>query len=336
MNKKKKSWVILVAVSIVILWTIVSPKMIVLAEEGIGFSYHNKIPKNQITKGSYFDLLVKPKDQQVLVTEIRNESRETIEIKISINDSKTNQNGQIEYGPSTLKNTKTLPYKLNDILTGPSEVTLKKGEVKEVEFVLKVPEKAFEGVLLGGIQLEKMTKDEPSDKEISVKNKYAYNFSISIRENKKILPYEIETQGTSFLNVNDQKWINLAISNNSQEIVKEMKVETIITEENSNEVLLENVAENLKMAPMSIMEYLIPFPEGAPGKYIEKTKVTTGKDVISWENTFTISEKLNQLGNEKLIERNQNGFNILWVIGILATLLIGTLILFIVIKLYKK
>ncbi|MGO3711025.1 WxL protein peptidoglycan domain-containing protein [Vagococcus salmoninarum] len=308
----------------------------VQAEEGIGFSYYNQIPKNQLTEGSYFDLLVKPKDKQTLITEVRNESSESITVKVSINDSKTTGTGIIDYGPSNLENTKGLELKLNDILTGPTEVILKKGEVKELEFQLVLPEKSFEGVILGGIQLEKVTKNQVSKDAVSVQNKYAYAFSVSLRENKKKLDYNLNAVSSSYEQTARGNQVKIKVTNDTQEIVKKLQLSTIITASDAKEVLLEKASDNMKMAPMSVMDYAIEFPKAEPGKYVAKTIAKAGKQEWSWENEFEVLEQDQVLGSQ-VLEDDEPGKNSLsWVVAIILTLIIGTGILFVAIKLYKK
>ncbi|MGY3747041.1 WxL protein peptidoglycan domain-containing protein [Vagococcus salmoninarum] len=308
----------------------------VQAEEGIGFSYYNQIPKNQLTEGSYFDLLVKPKDKQTLITEVRNESSESITVKVSINDSKTTGTGVIDYGPSNLKNTKGLAIKLNDILTGPTEVTLKKGEVKELEFQLVVPEKSFEGVILGGIQLEKVTKNIVSKEAVSVQNKYAYAFSVSLREDKKKLAYDLNSVKSDYQVTSRGSQVTLEITNDTQEIVKDLKLSTIITALDAKEVLVEKVSDKIKMAPMSVMDYTVEFPKEAPGKYITRTTAQAGKQEWRWENEFEVLEQDQALGNQVLEDDEPGKNSLFWVVAIILTLISGTGVLFVAIRLYKK
>lgn len=331
-NKKK---LIRCLLSLTVIWLVVNAfSKIVEAEEGIGFSYVNVIPKNQMSEGSYFDLLVKPKASQTLVTEIKNESLETIKIKLSINDSTTTQTGTIEYGPSSLKNRKGEYPKLTEMLTGPTEITLKKGEVQTVELKLTVPDEVFEGVILGGVQLERIMAKTESEKAVSVKNKYAYAFSVSIRESDKLLAPKLENLGGSYSSVDGKEQVKIELENQSQEIVKNMKMTTIISKKDSNKVLLEDVLEDMKMAPQSIMDYRIDFPNVEAGSYVAKTNILVGKKVFSWENFFEVSEGEERSSSRKLDVTKDEQVNYLGIVAIIATIIIGTGIIFLVIKLY--
>lgn len=305
------------------------------AEEGIGFSYRNQLPKNQSSQGSYFDLLVKPSLKQTLVTEIKNESQTEMTVKISINDSKTTPTGTIEYGPSSLRNTEENVIKLTELLSGPTEVTLKSGETKNVEFQLRVPEKSFEGVILGGIQLEQVMPKTVSKKAVSVKNKYAYAFSVSLRESEKKITYQLSSVESSYNVSDNQGQVTVDVENDSQEIVKELTLATVLTEKDSNEVIVEEVVTNLKMAPKSIMAFQFNVNDLAAGNYVTKTLAKAGGQEWQWENTFEVKE-IKSKPEKQLIETDVPQVNYGSVILIGFTVLIGTAILFIVLKLARK
>lgn len=330
--KKRLVWLSFISL---ILWC-VGQRMTLRAhaEEGIGFSYYNKTPKNQVSEGSYFDLLVKPKGQQTLVTEIRNESTETITITISISDSKTTGTGVIEYGPSQLINTKNLVYKLSDILTGPSEVKLKKGEVKEVKFNLNVPEKSFEGVILGGIQLEKTTKKSENEGADTIRNKYAYAFSVSLRENDQKLPYRLNSERVTYLTNEELGQVAVSVSNDSQEIVKEMTLSTVITAEESDEVIAESLTDKMKMAPMSVMDYLIEFPNAEPGRYLVKTKAVAGDQEWNWETKFDLTKE--EIEAPKVVKKTPKKVNYLGIMTLIVTIIVGLVFAVSLIQSYRK
>ncbi|MGO2099734.1 WxL protein peptidoglycan domain-containing protein [Vagococcus salmoninarum] len=333
-NQKRCIKVIVSTFLIIFFLVAFKPNYVNGAEEtGIGFSYHNLIPKNQRTDGSYFDLLVKPKSEQELITEIRNESNKEIKIKISINDAKTNESGVIEYGPTSLKNVIDNPVKLSEILIGPSEVNLKKDEVKQIKFKLRMPEKEFNGVILGGIQLEKIQKAYSSKESLSIKNKYAYVFSVSLRENSKLEQYQISS-GVSTYSENS-KTVKVTVNNDSQEIIKNMKIATILTKKDSKQVLAESSSSNMKMAPKSTLEYPVSFENIEAGDYQTKTIVEANKKKWVLVEDFEVKEDYaNDQEQLNPIEERKN--NIPLLVVLLISIILGTLILYIALKMYYK
>lgn len=305
--------------------------------DGLGFTYYNQLPDNQISEGNYFDLLVKPGHKQTLVTEFRNEKKEEMTIQIRINDAKTAENGVIEYGMSSLESTTGNRYKLTDYLTGPDKVSLKAGEIKQVAFELTMPDTSFKGVILGGIQLAAITEGKESKSRVSIRNEFSYAFSISLRQTEALVPYQISF-GEAHFNSEDKR-VRLKMNNDSQEIIKNMTVSTIITAVDSDKVLIEAVTKNKKMAPMSVMTYPVSFPKAKLGRYKMVTKVSVEAEEWETEQEFDVlaTEEYEKNREEIDISDSSNKklrLGVFIVLGV--TLLVGTVILFSVLRLSKQ
>lgn len=337
-NKYFKKNIVRMTLIISLLWIGVSCPQKVLGEEneGVGFSYYNHAPKNQIAEGGYFDLLVEPGTEQTLITEISNESAEEMTVKININDATTAETGIIEYGPSSLKGHSEREHSLSDILNGPEEVTLKKGETKRVAFKLTVPTKPFKGVLLGGIQLEKKMAKHEGKNALSIQNKYAYVFSVSLREEKAKSKIDLSSTESLFVLTNDGGQVNVMITNNSPEIISEMNLAAAVTRKGKKAVLVETALENVKMAPMSVMAYPIDLDQLEPGKYLTETTAKIGKKEWRWIEEFEIKKTENKVGIKNQTVNQSLTIKLGTVIAIVLILVAGTIVLFITIKLYQQ
>ena len=85
----------------------------------MGYSVKANIPENQIDKDkSYFDLKMKPNEEQAITLTVSNSSEEKIELNIVPNNAKTNQNGVIDYSEENLKKDNSQVYSLTDIISG--------------------------------------------------------------------------------------------------------------------------------------------------------------------------------------------------------------------------
>ncbi|MFD2385738.1 DUF916 domain-containing protein [Enterococcus rivorum] len=90
-----------------------------------GFSYQIIFPDNQIEKDlGYFKLNLAPNTKQNLEIILTNPTDEKVVVGVDINGAKTNQNGVVEYGTSTIKNDKSLAFPFEKLATGPDEVVL--------------------------------------------------------------------------------------------------------------------------------------------------------------------------------------------------------------------
>lgn len=271
---------------------VISQSLVSLAVEretgSIGFTYHNEIPENQISAGNFFDLLVKAGEKQRLVTRIQNHEKHDMMIKISINDSKTTPTGLIEYGESRLQNTPTLKYSLVDYLTGPKEVLVKAQTSQVVTFDLTMPTEAFDGLLLGGIQLQEVTTEKVEGSGFSVENEYAYVFSVSLRQNHKEVDLTLNSWPTTYQSDNNQGFVTLAITNDSRLIGKELSLRATLYEAGTEEPLAESQLRDFKLAPMSLFNYSMPTNKLVPGEYLTKTTIKNADQEWSWEEGFTV------------------------------------------------
>lgn len=286
----------------------------------INFSYQNRIPKNQNVKGNYFDLLVKPETIQTLVTEVSNLSQKDIVVKVMINDAKTTAQGLIEYGPNKLKSVGESELTLTNILKGPSEIELKKGETKEIEFQLKMPKKEFKGVILGGIQLQEVKKEIARQEETKLENEYAYIFSVSVRETKEKADLQFSHERSYYENDLHDGKVKVMINNDSQEIAKEIKLESQVTSIETGEIVAELKRNEIKIAPMSIMAVELPYPNAKIGKYKVVNVMTINDRKLEFESEFEIKDKnLKGKGNKVVAVTKTKSW--------LPSIIIGTIIL---------
>ncbi|MGO2267813.1 WxL protein peptidoglycan domain-containing protein [Vagococcus salmoninarum] len=296
---------------------------------GIGFTYHNEIPENQIAAGNFFDLLVEPGAEQTLVTRIHNYENYDMMIKISINDSKTSASGLLEYGESSLQNTSELKYSLVDYLTGPKEVLVKAQTSEVINFHLKMPGETFDGLLLGGVQLQEVGREPAEVTGFAVENEYAFVFSVSLRQNHKEVPLKLNSSPTTYQHDNDQSVVTLAITNDSRLIGKELKLRTTLYEAGTEEPLAESQLTDFKLAPMSIFNYSMPTNKLVPGEYLTKTTINSAGQEWLLEEVFTVKAEVGGGTEPQLIRRKRSKI-LLPLLLVASCLLVSTAILYFV------
>lgn len=150
------------------------------------FSVEPILPDNPITnKHTYFDLLVKPEQRQILVIHMRNDTEKEVVVEPKINAATTNINGVVEYGNSNTKLDETAPYNLSELVTPEeTEVTIAPKSSYDLKITVQMPKEDFKGVLAGGITLQEKehTEDKSVNKKenqgLAIENKYAYVVAI--------------------------------------------------------------------------------------------------------------------------------------------------------------
>lgn len=120
----------------------------------MGYSVKANLPENQIDKNkTYFDLKMDPNQKEEISLTVKNSSEEEIILNIVPNNSKTNQNGVIDYSDENLEKDKSLKYSLTDIISGKQKIKLNPGETKDVTFSIKMPNEELQGIILGGFYI---------------------------------------------------------------------------------------------------------------------------------------------------------------------------------------
>lgn len=290
---------------------------------GIGFSYQNILPSNQLSEGNYFDVSVAPKEKQVLVTEVTNLSSQEIIIQIELNDASTTSNGEINYNKGNQKSSQH--YQLNDLISFPSEISLRVGETKTIDYVLTAPEQPIKGVLLGGVQLRQKNKAE-QEKQGTINNEYAYLFSLSIRSDERVIPHKLAITNSTDKIKSQEKTFFLPIANQRPNLIKEMEIETRLKSEMSKKIIRKTKQQGLKMAPLSTLDFPFNYSDLAIGNYQLSTTATIGKEKWRWITQFELNAE-GQLTDKIVTKESKKNANVsyFWLFsgGIIVTLICG-------------
>ncbi|MGR5990596.1 DUF916 domain-containing protein [Bacillus paranthracis] len=152
---------------------IVSILLLTVFMVGLGSAYQSKtlaaelnfavkpiIPENQRDKNkTYFDLRVKPGQQQTLKIVLTNDTKQAVTIEPKVNVAVTNVNGIADYSMEVKEHDKTLKLPITDVVKTVNEITVPaKGQI-ELPVEVKMPEEEFDGILLGGISLQEKREE---------------------------------------------------------------------------------------------------------------------------------------------------------------------------------
>ncbi|MDR0846357.1 MAG: DUF916 and DUF3324 domain-containing protein [Lactobacillales bacterium] len=155
-------------------------------DNGIGFSV--QMLKNEYqadASKSYFDLLISAGKQTELKVSVQNTSDTTATFDVSLNNATTNDNGIIDYSRHDVKTDSSLRVAFEKIASiKESKVTLNAGETKIISVDLKLPDKEFDGLVIGGIYVIKEL-DAANTNKSGYTNQYSYVYGVTIRENDK-------------------------------------------------------------------------------------------------------------------------------------------------------
>ncbi|MFD0898236.1 DUF916 domain-containing protein [Loigolactobacillus binensis] len=109
-----------------------------------------------------FQLRVKPGETRVITLAVSNYGRTPIRIKLTPTNAVTTSNGNVKYTQDVNDNQHNLQVRFNRV-TNTKVVTIKADQVKEISFKLRIPERRFKGIVMGGIYLQKAGEQQRTD-----------------------------------------------------------------------------------------------------------------------------------------------------------------------------
>lgn len=309
------------------------------AEGNVGYDIQAVIPDNQVnTENSYFDLRMKPGQKQTITLLINNTSDEKSIYEVSVNQGYTNKQGFIDYAnPDEGKNNK-YPYELSDIAKVDSPVTVEKNSSIEVPITLTMPEKSFDGQILGAIQVVKNTEAESG-----ISNSYGYLLGLKLTETdtevKRDLLLEKVEPAVSFGTTS----VVAVLENPTMDAYGHLKYDAVVTNAKTKEEVRKISYDNdMQMAPNSYYRFAIDWDNKRleAGEYKLHLEVKDAKDnVWTFDKNFTITRDQAKEVNDVTIDAAKQNDIPTWVfilIGVLLAVILLAIFWIILMKRRKK
>lgn len=306
-----------------------------------GFTYNVNFPENQMGDAGYFNLQMSPSQQQTVSISLINPSEEDIVVEIGINGAKTNQNGVLEYGETNIENDASLKFDFADIVTGPDTVEIPAGESRDLELNIQMPETTYDGIILGGIRLQKQDSDEEAE-EVSgsvVNNKFAYAIAMILQETDTAVAADLQFNQVYPGTANYRNTIFINYSNTQATILNDMSTEVQITNQGESTVLYETKKTQMRMAPNTQIDFPISMngEQMVAGNYTATILVTAGDQRWEWSEDFEITQEQADEFNERDIGLVQEkGIDWKLIALIVAGFIAVVVILVVVIQVIKK
>ncbi|UQS84676.1 DUF916 and DUF3324 domain-containing protein [Apilactobacillus apisilvae] len=245
----------------------------VFAASSLNYQARPDLPK-AMQKIGYFKYNVKPNEILKLPIILANFSNQDTTITSYLNDGYSNDNGNIGYdlfkpfgllkdSVPRLSNI-TLRHRFN-------KVNLKPNEMKKTSFTIKVPDKPFQGSILGGIT-SISNKNITESGNPSIKNRLQYSTTVLLNQNAPV----DNIKKINLLSV-DAKNNNLQIKmhNDQPSIVHNYKISVQVRKE--NKIYARKNSNRYSLAPNSIGNYDVDLFNLKPNIYKVIVKVTNNK-----------------------------------------------------------
>lgn len=296
------------------------------------------IPDNQIDLNkSFFDLRVKPGDKQDLIIKVINKGEKTLKLSVEANNAYTTDSGLIAYDK---KDTKNIVSANPDFSTlskvDTSVIELEPKEAKEAKVSLNIPDKEFDGLVLGGIMITQIITDNKPSIDKSIKTKQSIVTGVRLSMNDRDITPEINLLSVEGSNQGNSH-ITTVFENQKPVIISDVQLVTKIYPKNDPEdLLLENKQVGLKIAPNSLFQYHLPLVTESlsAGDYRLISEITSSQGNWTFEKIFHLDEDLtaNQV-KDPVVEKK---LNIWWLIIILVLIIIASVLMYLYRKNKKK
>lgn len=291
----------------------------------LNFSVSAVIPDNQIDKNqSYFDLHMKPDQEQTLEVQMRNDTKKDVVIEVNINTAMTNNNGIIDYSQTEFERDPTLEVDLEDLVDYEKEVVVK--AESSIVFPIKVnmPAGELPGMLLGGIHFQEKEDEQKEDNEkAQIENKFAYIIGLKMSMNDIEIKPNLELNKVQATQINYRNAVIANIQNSEPIIVSPLEIKAEIFKENGDKVLYKSENKDVRMAPNSNFDYAIKLEnqEFKAGKYRVEIQAKNEEHEWEWEEYFTIEREEAKQLNEEAVEIEKD-YTLWYIIGGVTLLLI--------------
>lgn len=294
------------------------------------------IPENQKDKvKSYFDLHMEPGDMQTLTIVLKNPTDKEVTINANVNTAMTNPNGVIDYSQTKPKLDKTMVHSIGDLAHIQNLITIPPNEEVTVPIHLEIPDRPFNGVLLGGIYLQKQDTDssesEKSSEGVQIENKVArvIGLVVSVGNTDSINP-DLKLNEITPTQFNYRNVVTANIQNVEANYLKDFKIEAKVYKGKSKKVLHETTKDGLRLAPNSNFDFPISWgnKKFKPGTYRLELKAISDKKTWEWTKKFTIKD-VDKLNKQMIQEKDHKMLYLLCSV-------IGIIVIILIIWLYKR
>lgn len=300
MSRKKIIYVVVMLCGAVALLLHISS---VASAKSMDFTVKPEPSANQRdARKSYFDLNVKPDQEQTVTVDVTNTSNQKIKVATTVNTAKTNPNGTVEYSKSRFKNDRTLTYPITKLTKiSDAQVELPAKSTKKVTITVTGPAKRFNGVIAGGITFKKVDETKSRQAEgVTINNQYQYVVGLILHQGKQKTTPQLKLGQVKAQTEAARNNVTAQIRNVKPRYLSQAKVIAKV-QNDQRKNLYKSTRDHVQFAPNAVMDYQVPLngDKFKPGRYRLVMTVTAGKHTWHFNKWFTITSHEAEKYNRK-------------------------------------
>jgi len=294
----------------------------------IGYHIYSIAPENQINNdNSFFDLRMKPNQEQTIEFVIANTSDIDQTYTIELNQAYTNNQGYIDYSenknsPSNINK----QFSIEQIAKIQKNVTVHKQSTTKIPINLKMPSEQYDGEILAGIRVIKQPENHDSK---SIVNEYGYILGLRLTETDKELQRLIQLNNIKPEVSFGKTSVVITLQNPIMESYGNLNYEVKIQNKEKPDIIKQKSFTGLQMAPNSLYNFSVDWDGEriVAGDYRMNLRITDKKS-NKWEFTkdFKIQTQEANKVNKVVIRDTSIMGNKLIIILSLIIILIFTIV----------
>lgn len=341
--------VFILFICISVIASILSMTNIVKAEsDSAGFYVSAQLPDNQIDKNvSYFDLRMKPSQEQTVKVKVFNEKSEDMDVSVYVANASSNSNGLIDYTQQGVKDS-SLEYPLESIAKPETDmITIPANGSKTVSVKLNMPKDEYDGIVLGGLVFKEITDDAEDDtsseESLAINNVLSYALAIKLSENDEYEDIDLSLSDVEARVVNYEPVITHYIQNDAAALSTKMSMTVAVSDVDTGKNVATTKNDNVSIAPDSIMPYSLKLKdtELKEGNYVSNVSITykdnNNKDkTVEFEKEFSVSAEHEKATNDYSSVQSTTPAWAKIMIASIAILIAAVLTLIIILLVRKK
>lgn len=318
-----------IAVGVLFCFVVIGP--FASAEEstsgtGADFSVEAIYPENQRGgESGYFNLKMDPGAAQTIKTKVRNDSDKTIEVTVQATRATTSDGGVISYKEFKKEKDASIVTDFNDIVTLKEQtITIPAKEEKEIEAEIKMPDKSYEGEVLGALHFSQKYEPTKADKDKTVVNTFSYSIPIELIESDAKVENKLELKEVEASQRNFHNYIEATIQNQASSIIHTMTIDGSIRSKSTNEVVYNRKEDSYQMAPNSTLKFGFDMQDTpmVAGQYQVELAVEADGKKYNLSKEFTISSSEAKKFNDESVYLQKDDSFPVWLIAIIIGLII--------------
>ncbi|MCT0947966.1 DUF916 and DUF3324 domain-containing protein [Weissella confusa] len=243
------------------------------ASSAAGIAIAPVYPENQRAKTGTFNLRMTPNLKQTIYLKVVNFSDEKKDVTITATTAYTSDAGHISIDSVDVPEENNLKVKFHTLVKKADRektVTLAPNSATEVPFTLKMPKQMFDGLVMGGFQVQPVKPNDPlKHRGLGFQHSFSYNMPIVLKEDNVEAVPKLTLGDIKPGRVGNEIKVKSTIKNFKPSLITGLTIDSKITTKKSDKVLGITHAKGMSVAPNSSFKFTNNWTNKKiyPGKY---------------------------------------------------------------------